>query len=230
LKQDAPASLNLLLHVQQKVEGLADVTDEPACPAPRMLLLFFAWVLGWMFLGGTTVHGASPLAGTYIGPVYFSTEGEYSLPEQVVGQNLITIDADGQLTDLGGDLTGTVDEAGTITFGQPNPFFLSTGSISGTVLSATGSAEQGQVMVTTRISANSGAGEASASLAGKIEQVNPMASLTRMERGGSAREQPSVDRVWTWTDCVGGRGGMDCDQHRRCLPGSPPEAGSPPLE
>ncbi len=148
----------------------------------RMFSLLSALFLGGLLSSALALHGASPFAGTYVGPVYFSTQGEFSLPEQIVGQVLITVDSDGNLSDLSGDLTGTVSDGGTITFTQPNPFSLNTGTITGTALAATGSTQQGQVTVTTRIAANSGAGTPSTSLAGRISQVNPTGSLLRMER------------------------------------------------
>jgi hypothetical protein len=146
--------------------------------SPPLSALF----LGGLMLSGPTLQASSPFTGSYVGPVYFSTQGEFSLPEQIVGQVLITVDSDGNLSDLSGDLTGTVNDTGTILFTQPNPFSLTTGTITGTALAATGSAQQGQVTVTTRIVANSGAGTPSTSLADRISQVNPADSLVRMER------------------------------------------------
>lgn len=152
--------------------------------SPRHLTLAWLHLLLALWAGGfsESAHGASPFAGAYSGPVHFRTSGPFATPEMVVGTVYLTVDAEGGIRDLSGDLTGTVDAAGTIAWRVPNPFFFVTGQIEDNAVRSQGESRQGEVTVHTRIAAASVAGAPGDSLAGQITQLNPRRALGGMSR------------------------------------------------
>ncbi len=114
-------------------------------------------VLCWLALFGLllpTAQAASPYAGFYTGYVYSSISGTITVPESAIGAAGFTVDSDGNIT---GNIAGTVDGSGNITW-NANPSGFTTGTISGGVLAATTSVNNGGAISTFRIAANNTAG------------------------------------------------------------------------
>gem|GEM_PF-1572425 len=99
-------------------------------------------------------QAASPHAGFYTGYLYSSISGTITVPESAIGAAIFTVDSDGNIT---GNFPGTVDGAGVITWGA-NATGFTTGLISGGVLAATNSVNNGAAITTHRIAANISSG------------------------------------------------------------------------
>ena len=101
-----------------------------------------------------TARAATPYAGFYSGYVYFSISGTITQPESAIGFAAFSVDENGIIT---GNITGTVDGSGNITW-DSNSIGFTTGTISGGVLAATTSQNNNGAISTTRIAANNNAG------------------------------------------------------------------------
>lgn len=88
--------------------------------------------------------------GQYHGYIYISTSGAASTPEYP-NRAAASIDNSGNFELFGGSLTGTVNNAGAITF-APSVFNFTTGTLAGGVITANASVSQGNgVNVNTRL-------------------------------------------------------------------------------
>jgi len=101
-----------------------------------------------------SARAASPYAGFYSGYAYFSISGTITQPESPVGVAAFSVDENGIIT---GNITGTVDGSGNITW-NANATGFTTGTISGGVLAAITSQNNGGAISTSRIEANNNAG------------------------------------------------------------------------
>lgn len=129
------------------------------------------------------VFGASAFKGFYTGLIYLTISGAVTQPEQSIGAVAFTIDENGAITSSG-DLSGSVDTAGTITWKTPNGLGFATGSIARSTIIATSSQSANGITSTYRISAKiAGPGFAGGSVPpDRILQVNPVRSLSSMNR------------------------------------------------
>lgn len=120
---------------------------------PKAHYLLIAWLA--MVLGAISLKAASPYTGFYSGYVYLSISGAITQPESAIGFAAFSVDENGVIT---GNMTGTVDGIGNITW-DANDIGFTTGTINGSgVLAATTSQNNGLTTTTTRIEANNNAG------------------------------------------------------------------------
>mgnify|MGYP000023540844 CR=1 FL=1 len=134
--------LNILYHFRRRLSGIVTRQFE----ATALLLLIFALT--------PNVRAASAYAGFYTGYLYSSVSGTITVPESAIGPAAFTVDNDGNIT---GNFSGTVDGAGVITWSS-NPLGFTTGTISGGVIAATNSVNNGGAITTYRIAASVSAG------------------------------------------------------------------------
>lgn len=100
-----------------------------------------------------SLRADSPFTGFYSGFLHVRVSGAVNVPESPIGPVFYTVDADGNLSGSG---QGNVDAAGQITW-QSNDLSFTTGSISGSVLSAQSSVDSGGATTTYRIEAKNNA-------------------------------------------------------------------------
>ncbi|HYE30809.1 MAG TPA: immunoglobulin domain-containing protein [Methylomirabilota bacterium] len=130
----------------------------------------------------TSSVAATAYGGFYVGAVYISFSGSISIPEYSAGGVAITVDGNGRLTSTG-DLSGSVDNSGVVTFNPGNSSGFTTGAIDNLGnLSATSSRTANGVTTTLRLAARNippGYG-ASGTLAGRLTQHHPAQDITGM--------------------------------------------------
>lgn len=125
------------------------------------------------------VLGQSQYQGTYFGYGYVRLEGAVTQPETPSGIAIAEVAADGSISLQNGDITGSVDDNGVITWDQPNNLFLNAGNIENVVLHGSGSSVSGAVTTFTRIELKSGGGlNAGDSLDESIKLINPANALS----------------------------------------------------
>ena len=138
-------------------------------------ILFFVWK--------SSSHAASQFAGFYTGTMNLAISGNVNMPERPIGPVAFTIDADGNVSSSG-DLSGTVNDSGAITWILPNTGNFANGQITDTTLRSTGTLNHDGATSTYRVEARSSAPglEGTSLFAGRLERVNPSTALHEMIR------------------------------------------------
>ncbi len=119
--------------------------------SPIMLKLWMAFViLPWV---AYPVSAQSPHVGTYTGHLTIELSGAFNSGPTASGKMIFNVFPDGTVAEIGGDPVGTVNEAGAITWEQPNTFNFTTGTIADGTLASESSTTENSLTRTLRIEA-----------------------------------------------------------------------------
>ncbi|QTN33246.1 hypothetical protein HZ994_13300 [Akkermansiaceae bacterium] len=144
-------------------------------------LISRTFVLILTFFCASEAFAQAQFVGQYEGEIFTSVSGAASTPE-FPSRTAASIDNAGNFELFGGSLTGTVDNAGAITF-SPSVFNFTTGTLTGGVISATASVPQGNgVNVNTRLALTLSTGTPSGTPVGEF-QLDQKRSLPALPPG-----------------------------------------------